>query len=265
MSNYQPIDRTHYADKRWQRHNNYHFCTQEAVAPLVAQELPKAHISLPIAFIKVDDTFTPVAVQGLKPGQNLFVAPDGRWLAGYTPAVYRVYPFRLANTKDHRQVLCVDEDSGLVSDGPEGETFLNDDGTPSPALADVLNLLTRMEANRKITIGICAALQQHELFQPWPIKIQTDVGEQAIDGLFRIDEAALNVLPADAFAVLRDAGALLVAYCQLLSMQHLPTLGHLAHAHAQAKAKQALKTTPSGELDLEFLNDGGAINFSNLT
>ncbi len=265
MSKYQPVDRNNYAGKHWQRHSTYHFSAQDAVAPLVAQELPKAHISLPVAFIKVDDTFTPVAVQGLQPGQNLFVAPDGRWLAGYTPALYRVYPFRLANTEDGQQVLCVDEDSGLVGDGPEGELFFNEDGTPSPAVADVLTFLTQLEAQRQATKSNCAALQQHDLIQPWPIKIQTGEGEQPIDGLFRIDEAALNALPADAFIELRDTGALIVAYCQLLSMQHLPALGQLTQAHAKAKARPGLKTTPSGELDLNFLNDGGSINFGNMS
>ncbi len=265
MSNYHPVDRNNYAHKCWKRHNSYSFSAQDAVAALVAQELPKAQLSLPIAFIKVDDNFTPAAVQGLKPGKNLFVAPNGRWLAGYTPATYRQYPFLLANTDDGRQVLCVDEDSGLVTDGPEGEAFLNEDGTPSPTVADVMNFLQQVEANRKVTIRICAALQESDLIQPWPIKVQTDEGEQNIDGLFRIDEAALNVLPADAFIKLRDSGALLVAYCQLLSMQHLATLGQLAQAYARTDPEQALKTTPSGELDLEFLNDGDSINFSNLT
>jgi hypothetical protein len=159
----------------------------------------------------------------------------------------------------------VDEDSGLVTDGPDGEAFLNEDGTPSSAVADVLNFLTQVEANRKVTARICTALQQYELIQPWPIKVQTDEREQSIDGLFRIDEAALNVLPADAFTKLRDTGALIVAYCQLLSMQHLARLGQLAKAHAQADASQELKTTASGELDLEFLNEGGSINFGNLS
>jgi hypothetical protein len=60
----------------------------------------------------------PVAVQGLAPGQNLFVAPDGRWLAAYTPAAYRGYPFQLAHAENGQQVLCFDEESGLITDGP---------------------------------------------------------------------------------------------------------------------------------------------------
>jgi len=266
MSKYKAIDRNNYGSKYWRRYCTYSFTAQDAVAALVAQELPKAHISLPVAFIQTDNVFTLVAVQGLKPGQNLLMAADGRWLAAYIPAAYRGYPFRLATAEDGRQVLCVDEESGLVGDGPEGESFFNEDGTPSTAINDVINFLSRVEASRKLTARICEALYRHDLFQPWPIKVKTDKGEQAIDGLFRIDEAALNALPADAFIELRDIGALAVVYCQLLSMQHLQVLGQLvqAQAKAQAEAGNGLKTTPDGELDLEFLNDGGAIKFGNL-
>ena len=77
----------------------------------------------------------------------------------------------------------------------------------------------------------------------------------------------MNQLPAEALAKLRDEAGLTVAYCQLLSMQHLQTLGQLAQAHDQAKAKakaqaaNKLPTNASGELDLEFLKSSGTISF----
>ena len=61
-----------------------------------------------------------------------------------------------------------------------------------------------------------------------------------------------------------DAGALVLAYCQLLSMQHLPLLGELAKAHAQAEyaaAEAARKIETNGELNLEFLNSSDSLNF----
>ena len=58
----------------------------------------------------------------------------------------------------------------------------------------MLNFLTQVGANRQATQRMCAVLQQHGLIQPWPIKLQTDAGEQNIEGLHRIDEAALNAL-----------------------------------------------------------------------
>jgi len=90
--------------------------------------------------------------------------------------------------------------------------------------------------------------------------MQGDAGEQNVAGLFRIDEAALNQLPAEAFMELRDAGALLCAYCQLLSMQHLQTLGQLAQVHAKANAP--LPTKNKKELDLSFLEGSETFKFS---
>lgn len=266
MPNFVALSRNLHAGKRWQRHSSYRFAAQDAVIPLVAQELPKAVMSLPVGFIAMGENFVPVAVQGLAPGQNLFVAPDGRWLGEYTPAAYRGYPFRLAYAENGQQVLCFDQDSGLIGDGPEGETFFNEDGSPTQGVTEVMNFLMQIQANRDATARSCALLQQHGLIQPWPLKVQEAGGERAVGGLFRVDEAALNALPAEALVALRDAGALVLAYCQLLSMQHLPKLGLLAQAHAQARAKaaQPLPQTPAGDLDLEFLNQGGTISFGNL-
>lgn len=259
MANLQAVSRERHAGKRWQRYTSYFFAAADAVVPLVAQELPKACMAVPLGFIAAGEAIVPVAVQGLQPGKNLWVSSEGRWLAQYIPAHYRGYPFVLANTEDGQQVLCIDEDSGLLSD-TEGEAFFDADDKPMKAVQDVLGFLTQIATNREATQRVCQVLQKHQLVQPWPIKIQNDGGEQNIEGLQRIDEAALNSLPADAFTEVRDAGGLLVAYCQLLSMQHLQKLGGLARE--QTAQQKSLPQTPTGDLDLEFLNNDDTIKFS---
>ncbi|MEA1053628.1 SapC family protein [Lamprobacter modestohalophilus] len=114
MANLQPITLSRHRDQRWARYTDYRFAAADTLAPLVVQELPKALMSLPIGFIEQPDGYGLVAVQSLQPGQNLFVSVDGRWLGGYVPALYRGYPFALAKTEEGQQVLCIDEDSGLV-------------------------------------------------------------------------------------------------------------------------------------------------------
>ena len=221
-------------------------------------------LSLPLAFIERAGAFVPVAVLGLQPGSNLFVAPDGRWAGPYIPAAFRSYPFRLAPTEDGQQVLCIDEDSGLVAKGPAGERFFNEDGQPAQTTLDILNFLNQIEQSRQATLAACVVLQKHQLIRPWPITVKTDAGEQAIAGLHQIDEAALGQLAGEALHELAQAGALPVAYCQLLSMQHLPALGQLAQARAQAAAAVPPAALPAGDLDLEFLNRGDTISFGNL-
>lgn len=260
MPTFQAISSTTHADKRWKRYDSYAFAAHDALAPLVAQELPRAVLYLPIAFVAQDGQFTPVAVLGIQPGQNLFVAPEGRWLAAYTPAAYRAHPFALANLPDGQQVLAFDTDSGLLTEA-EGEPFFDADGRPSQAVQDILAFLTQVQTNRELTQRICKALDDHQLLQPWPIVVHGDGGERQVEGLYRIDEAALNGLAAEALKALQQAGALPMVYSQLLSMQHLPLLGQLAQAQAQRKAAQALPTTPAGELDLSFLSNNGTFSF----
>jgi hypothetical protein len=222
---YAVVSKERHAGKLWQRHSSYHFAARDAIVSLTAQELPQAMMAMPTGFIASGAAFDLVAVQGLAPGRNAFVASDGRWLAGYLPKVYGAYPFRLASADNGQQVLCIDESSGLVSSGPNAERFFDDDGNPAQAVKDVLNSLSQQQAHRNTTANICAILQKHKLIQPWPVKLQAEGRKQNIAGLYRIDEAALNALPPEAFIELRDTGALAVTYCQLLSMQHLPKLG----------------------------------------
>lgn len=258
MPDIQAVSRERHSNKRWQRYTSYAFAANDAVAPLVIQELTKAAAVLPVGFMASGDHFMPVAVQGLAPGANLWVAPNGRWLGGYIPAVYRAYPFKLANAPDNQQVLCVVENSGLLSD-TDGEPFFDEAGEPTQAIKDVLSFLTQVAINHQATHRACAALQKHSLIKPWPIKLNTDQGNQTIEGLHTIDETALSQLPAEALVELRDADALLAAYCQLMSTQHLQKLGELIKKHAQHDST-ALQTS-AGELDLEFLNDGGTVSF----
>jgi hypothetical protein len=263
MSTIAALSKDRHADKRWKRYSNYTFAKADAVAPLLISELPKALLSLPIAFIRQEDAYLPVAVLGLEAGKNLLVAPDGRWAGQYVPAVFRAYPFLLAK-QDEQLILCVNEASGLIVEGAEGEALFDDEGKPTAAIQTVLDFLVNVENSRQATATACAALEKHGCIRAWPIthKVSTD-NERKIEGLFQIDESALNALADDAFIELKNTGALLLAYAQLLSMQHLSSLGQLADAHAQVAATQLKQQSQPKELDLSFLSDGGLFKFDN--
>jgi len=235
MPRYELITKTGYAAQGWRRYDSYAFAAADAVAPLVVQELAKACMSLPIAFLQQNDAYVPHAVQGLEPGRNLFVV-NGKWVAPYTPAVYRGYPFALAQGEGDQLHLCIDMDSALVGAG-EGfdQQFFDDAGEAAQPVKDALNFLQQIHNNRAVTGRVCAALAAEDLFQPWPLKVQTPDGERNIEGLFRIDEARLNSLEPDALARVQKAGGLPVAYCQLLSMGNIQTLGLIQRKLAEVK------------------------------
>jgi hypothetical protein len=258
MPSFAAVSRERHGDKRWLSFgSNFRFAAQTAVAPLVAAELPKAMMAFPIGFIRNGEAFNPAAILSFEPNRNFFVADDGRWIGAYQPAMFRSFPFRLIQTDDDKLTLCIDEESGLMSDGAEGEPFFEGEETGS-RLKQVLQFLTQLERNRATTERACAALERHGVIKPWVITVKADEGERKVEGLFQIEEAALNALPIEAFDDLRQSGALLIAYCQLLSMQHLPILGRLANAHAtqrqevSALMKQSFQSPAANEIDIDW-------------
>ena len=143
MPNYVPVSKENHASKRWTRFESYAFANKETFLPLVAAELPKAVTAFPIAFIQQNNAFFPVALLSLEQGKNLFVAANGQWVGAYVPSALRSYPFKLARTENTQLVLCIDQDSGLVTDGPEGESFFDETGSPSEQVKAVLDFLCR--------------------------------------------------------------------------------------------------------------------------
>ena len=263
MANYVPVTKERHATKRWRRYRSYAFAAQQAGVPLVGAELGQAVRTFPVAFIKQAETFVLVAVLGLVQGRNLFVTPDGRWLGPYVPAALRVYPFALARTEQGKQVFCVDEASGLVIDGPDGEPFLDEAGNgPSEQVKQLLDFLLKVEQNRVGTATATAALQSAGLIQPWPIVLKTQKGEEKVEGLFRVNEPALNALDDDAFLELRRKGAIPLAYAQIISMSNLGVLGRLSAAQAPAQPQAAPQVQLGQDLDLSFLESGGTLKLS---
>ena len=260
----QPITLRQFANKKFQRTKSYAFASKELLAELVAKEFPQAALAVPIAFVAVNDEFSPVAVLGLNTGKNLFVTLDGRWIGRYIPAVFRGYPFSLAKTEDGRQVFCINDAPEVISD-VEGEPFFEPTSEPTQALKDIFDFLTQTASNRLVTVQIIKVLQKHQLIVPWVIKLKgADQTEHTINGLYRLDESAFNLLPSEALNEIRQVGALPLIFCQLLSMQHLPMLSTLAQAQQEAIKTAALTKAELGETGLSFLADDTTLSFENL-
>lgn len=261
MVSIQPISRERHKNKRWQPFESYEFARGEAIAPLVGAEVAKAMQTCPVGFIRDGEQFIPVAVLALQAGRNLFIAPDGKWIGGYIPAALRGYPFRIGGTESGDQILCIDEDSGLVTDGPEGEAFFDETGELSEETKKILEFLGQTHHNRSATLKLCSLLSERDLIVPWDITIRTADGDQPLSGLYRIDEQALNALETEPFDTIRRAGALPLIYSQLLSMQHMNLLGKLAESHANRAALMS-KATPKVPELTQSVTDSETIDWS---
>ncbi len=234
-----PISLDRHGQKWFRRFTSYGFASSDTVTPLVGAELAKACVSFPIAFAKQGEDTALVAVLGTEPGANLFVGPDGRWIGPYVPALLRAYPFTLARTTDNRQVLCIDEASGLVVDKDGSERFFDDDGQPTASMRAIADFLMKVHENRVLTEQACRAIADAELLEPWTFTIASDSGPRNITGLWRVSEERMAKLEDEPFLNLRRAGALPIIYGQLMAMGHVPLLERLTQLRAQIQQKSA--------------------------
>jgi hypothetical protein len=247
MAKIVPVDHEHHGGKRWRHPSGYSFAGAETLVPLAASEFAEALSSLPIGFVLRSGQYVAVAILGLEKGTNLFVGPDGQWFGHYVPAALRGYPFSLVRAEGSEQpTLCVDEDSGLVvdEDGENIEKFFEADGMPAAATVRATEFLRQLEREYATTNRAVAALAEAGVIMPWALTVPVGDRQIVVNGLHRVDEAAVNALEDGKFLELRKGSALIIGYWQIASIIHLNLLARLTLVRQQAQAR-ATGTIPT--------------------
>jgi hypothetical protein len=233
MTKIKVVNYNRYKNKFTNRITSYQFASQIHIAPIVIAELNKILQSIPIAFIRQNESLSLVGVLSFTPGQNMYVGMDGKWLGPYIPSYFRGYPFSLVRDKTSGQtVLCYDEDSELFSE-VEGEPFYDENGHPSETVQKVIEFLKHTEKSRQLTQRAVSALADAGVITKWNLKTNIADEEKKIEGLYRIDETKLNNLDKETLLHIRDNFGLPIAYAQIFSMQNISVLEKLAKIHAK--------------------------------
>lgn len=237
---YIPINQDLLSNKHWLRHSSIAFAKNDTVAPLFVNELSDALQALPIAFIKNGERFSLVVVMGLRAGENLCVSDNNIWLSSYMPVIYRSSPFdfRVVQGQEDQSILCVDD--ACVTDTDRGEPFFDEHGNATENVVNAFEITRSLNAHKVLTDNICNLLNESGLIEPWPLVIKDGELETEVNGLYAINESALNALPNDIFIKLRDNHALPLAYAQLFSMSKSVKLGQTLSKkmHAEALANK---------------------------
>ena len=263
MAEFAVVTPESHGKKVWKQADNYTFSAADTVIPLVVAELSRAITAMPIGFIKQEFGYQLVAIASLQPGQNLYVAPDGKWLGTYIPSVLRAYPFVMLKPRNaEKPVLCINEGSGLVLErSEEGNAFFDEKNHPSQEIKDILNFLSTVEASRDVTQGAVNALADAGLITPWEINLKQGEKVVAVSGLFRIDEAALKKLNDEEFLSLRKVSGLTIAYGQLFSINQLAVLEPLGRLQGQILEQQAEQSAAANLTGFSLSEDEGSLMF----
>jgi hypothetical protein len=201
----------------------FSFMREAHAMPVTVTEFGMCAGSYPVIF--VGDDRTPVAVMGIRQGQNLYVNEDGRVADDYyVPAFARRYPFVFASDDNSdRLVLCVDREAPMVTNQPEVPFFEN--GQPSKFTNDAIDFCKEFERQRRATTDFVKLLRDFDLFEQKTVNFQprnpdgTEAGpQQKIADYWAISEERLNQLPDDKYLELRANGALGAIYAQMVSL-----------------------------------------------
>jgi hypothetical protein len=166
-------------------------------------EFGDAALSFPILFVRAapdalgNDTVAPVAVFGLKPGENLFAIDGGtKWDAGYVPAMLRAYPFTMARIEGSDRWAMVFDNTWEGMSRTEGIPLFNDKGEATDLLNNVHKFVQDLETDLERTRQFCAALLEMKLLKPMRFDATLANGEAlSVDGFMTADEEAIAKLP----------------------------------------------------------------------
>jgi len=203
-----------------------HFKSQH-LAPLVVHEFATAAHEYPIFFVKDNNSedLRSVVLLGLKPGENLYY-DEQKWKSNYIPEALIGYPFALANDPNNKdqQLLVVDEESERLN-SDEGDALFDDDGKQTEFTTQLAEFLSAGIDKQFHTQAFIKKLQDLNLLINKSLDITiTDKKSFSIDGIFMVDEAALNKLSDKDFLELRKLGYLAPIYASLLSMSKVSHL-----------------------------------------
>ena len=190
---------------------DYSFTADATAIPLSVGEFMPTIRHYPVVFIEADGP-TPVAIVGIKQGQNLMVDKSGKWAAGtYIPAYIRRYPFILVQAPEQdNRYLAVDRESKLVrpmSEAKNARPIFNADGTPSDTVQPMLQLCEAYHQHRTQDNAFLKAIKEADILVSRHIDVEfPDKTRYRLDGFLSVDIERYRALPAETLKAWTEKG-----------------------------------------------------------
>ncbi|MGB5511303.1 MAG: SapC family protein [Woeseiaceae bacterium] len=202
------------------------------IVPVVADELRNLALEYPVVLVKDNESgrFSMCAMLGFDQGENLFLDGD-EWDAVYVPIQVRGQPFSLSYTaeKDGKPdptslVISLDMDSNRVQE-EEGEKLFNEDGSGTPFLQRISNMLAEFRPAAASTEAFIDTLAKHDLVEAAQLDVQFPGGEKRrFEGLYTVHDEKLSKLEDDVLTDLYKRGYLQAAWLLLASIGNVRKL-----------------------------------------
>jgi hypothetical protein len=192
--------------------------------PVFTTEFRAVQAHYPIVFHKaaVDAAPQPVALLGLRTGENLFLDARG-WDAHYIPLALERGPFMIGRSGADLLVH-LDIDSPRIGRGEGAPVFLPHGGS-TEYLERVNSVLLAIHEGVQSLPAFIDALLRHELLESFVLDVEAaDGSNNRLSGLWTIAEERLAALSAAALGELHREGHLANIFMVVASLSHLRDL-----------------------------------------
>ncbi|MEM9388750.1 MAG: SapC family protein [Pseudomonadota bacterium] len=228
------LDSVVHRDLRIDPHAVVDAVARERTVPVAVCEFAKVATQHPIVFTKSAATgrFVAVAMMGFEEGENLLVE-QGEWQGAYIPLNLARQPFFLGHDSasegaPSHYTVCVDMDSAAICSEPDpGRTLrvFEEDGDTTDYYKRTREMLLGLLADGAVATTLIDTLLEYKLLTP----IQLDItlrseASMHIDGLYTVDESALDAASGEMLAALQRRGLLKALYTIIVSLEQIPAL-----------------------------------------
>ncbi|GAB4141996.1 MAG: SapC family protein [Sphingomonadales bacterium] len=217
-NNLVPLNPSQHANLSFRPTGDFKFARDLNAVPVMAEEFPLAQRNYPIMFT-TGKVVQPLAILGLREGENMFVNDKGEWQENaYIPAYVRRYPFLLARLRpdDDRLSLCIDDTAPGVSNNGEDKLFNGNE--PTELTNNVLKFCEQFDVAGARTRAFCEKMTEMKLFEEGEAVLQGPDKPIRFTGLTSISEKALRELKDEQILELTKQNYLPIIHAQLFSL-----------------------------------------------
>lgn len=236
-----PIDRNLHKEWALRATSDAGFSRNAHAVLLLGVEFVEALREYPIVFVRNGEQVMPVAMLGLREGENLFVDAQGKWNARYIPAYVRRYPFTFAEVPGGQALLSIDGAySGLDKEGQVGQRLFDHEGKETDLIRNMLAFAQSFQDDYLRTRQLCDGIDKLGLFKDMNMEATLPNGGRFnMGGFLVVDEQKLLGLEEQDITRLFKNGVLGSIYAHLISLGNAT---HLVNRLAEREAAAPVTT-----------------------
>ena len=222
-----PLSSEVHADWGMNERTELNFAKPTHAIPITVDEFVTAQRHYPIVFTDGPES-VPLALVGLKEGENLFIDDKGFWAENtYVPAYVRRHPFMLARLTPDTDMLSLvfDDQSGLLTPDASNKLF-DADKQPSETTKSIMSFCEGFEQAIARTKSFMEELGKLDLLMEGQAQIQNPGMDQpaTFAGFRMIDEKKLQNIRGDQARKMVQNGMLGLVYAHLFSLSNMRVL-----------------------------------------